>query len=133
MHLNSSHLPVPSYLPCTLATSPHKRKTNKTKSLALKAVVCLHVSHSTPCVHIPLLANVQCNESLIWFKASGFCYTINTEFLSGLLSVTLCHGDPVALDLQDQPLYTLQWMIDGVAVGVGRLKALDLTVSMGGS
>ena len=33
-----------------------------------------------------LLANVHCNESLVWFKASGFCYTINTGSSLGLLS-----------------------------------------------
>ena len=26
-----------------------------------------------------LLANVHCNESLVWFEASGFCYTINSR------------------------------------------------------
>lgn len=30
------------------------------------------------------------------------------------------------MDLQDQPLYQLQQLIDGVDVGVGQLRALDL-------
>ena len=36
------------------------------------------------------------------------------------------HGDPTALDLQGQPLYTLQQFRDGVDVELGWLKALDL-------
>jgi hypothetical protein len=31
--------------------------------------------------------------------------------------VALCHGDPVALVLQNQPFYMLQQFIDGVDVG----------------
>ena len=31
-----------------------------------------------PFVHTSLLANVHCNESLVWFEASDFCYTGNT-------------------------------------------------------
>lgn len=30
-----------------------------------------------PPVQTSLLADVHCNKSLIWIKASGFCYTIN--------------------------------------------------------
>jgi hypothetical protein len=30
--------------------------------------------------------------------------------------VSLCHGDPAALDLQDRPLPSLQQFIDGVQV-----------------
>lgn len=37
----------------------------------------------------------------------------------------LNHGDPVAMVLQDQSLL-LKQVIDGVNVGVGQLKALDL-------
>jgi hypothetical protein len=38
-----------------------------------------------PFAQIALLANIHCNESLVWFKASGFCYTINTGSSLGLL------------------------------------------------
>jgi hypothetical protein len=43
--------------------------------------------------------------------------------------VALYHGKPAALDLQDQHLHTLQQIIDGADIGVGRLKALDLALS----
>lgn len=42
-----------------------------------------------PFIHIFLLANVHCNKSSIWFEASDFCYTINTESSLGLLSDVL--------------------------------------------
>jgi hypothetical protein len=41
------------------------------------------------------------------------------QFLSDV--VALCHGDPVALDLQDQHLLVHQQFIDGEGVGVGQL------------
>ena len=72
-----------------------------------------------------------CNESLDWFEASGFCYTINVGSSLGLLSVGApCHGDPAALDMQDQPFYVLQQFIDGVDVEIDQLKVLD--VGLGG-
>jgi hypothetical protein len=33
--------------------------------------------------------NVRCNESLVLYKDSGFCYTINTRSSPELLSVIL--------------------------------------------
>ena len=36
--------------------------------------------------------------------------------------VALCHGDYVALDLQGWPLHMLQQCIDGVDVGLAKLK-----------
>ena len=50
----------------------------------MKPVVCHSVSHSVPFVHSSVLANVHCNKLLVCFKASRFCYTINTESLPGL-------------------------------------------------
>lgn len=32
------------------------------------------------------LASIHCDESLVWFETSGFCFTINTGTLLGLLS-----------------------------------------------
>jgi len=48
------------------------------------------------------------SESLVWFKAFDFCYTINWGLIIFGIPfrysvVALCHGDPTALDLQDQP------------------------------
>ena len=55
-------------------------------------------------------------------------YWIFTGHPLGYPVVTLCHRDPVVLDLQDWPFHVF---IDGVDAGVGQLKALDL--SRGGS
>lgn len=35
----------------------------------------------------------------------------------GYLVIVLCHGDPVTLCLQDQPLHLSQQIIDGLMVG----------------
>ena len=43
--------------------------------------------------------------------------------------VALCHGDPVALELQGQPYHMLQQLINEVGFGVGQLKAQDLGLS----
>jgi hypothetical protein len=44
----------------------------------VEAAVCPTVY---PFVHTALLADVHYNESLVWFEASGFCYTLNTGIL----------------------------------------------------
>jgi len=63
-----------------------------------------------PLVHMALLANVHCNDSLVWYKVSGFYYTIKnlTETPFGYPIVALCHRDPIVLDLQDQHSCTLE-------------------------
>ena len=58
-------------------------------------------------------------------------YWILTGSPLGYTFVSLCHGDPTTLDLQDQPFHILWQFIDGVDVGMGQLKALDL--GLGGS
>ena len=75
-------------------------------------------------------------ESLLRSQASGFPYTINTGSSLGQPPlrypvVVLGHGDTAALDLQDQPLHSLQQFIDEANVGVHQLRALDL--GFGGS
>lgn len=53
----------------------------------MEATVCVPECHTVYLfVHTAWLADVHCNESLVWFEASGFCYTINTGSLLGLLS-----------------------------------------------
>jgi hypothetical protein len=47
-------------------------------------VTVCHMGH--PFVPTALLANGHCNESLVWFEASGFCYSVNTGTSLGLLS-----------------------------------------------
>jgi hypothetical protein len=51
----------------------------------------------------------------------------------GYPAVALCDGDPVALDLQNQPLLMLEQLMDEVDIGVGQLKTLDLDLDLGGS
>ena len=86
-------------------------------------------------VHTAVLANVHCPQSIglvqgLWLLLH--CqYWILTRTPLGFLVVGLCHGDLKALGLQDQPLHVLQWFIDGVDVGLGQLKVLDL--DLGGS
>lgn len=89
---------IPSYLPSALANSPAKEKE---KYPCGSCGVSQCVPQYTLFVLISLLANVHYNESLVWFKASGFHYTINTGSSLGLRLEILCHGDPTTLDLQD--------------------------------
>jgi hypothetical protein len=58
-------------------------------------------------------------------------YWILTGTPPGCHVVIPYHGDPAVLDLQDQPLYKIQQFTNGVYVGLGQLKVLDL--SLGGS
>ena len=56
-------------------------------------------------MHEPLfLAKVHCNESLVWFKISGFCHTINwtvAKISLYYLAVAQSPSDPAALVLED--------------------------------
>ena len=76
-------------------------------------MVCHPVYHLA---QTDLLANVHCNESLIWFKAFGFCYTINTGCSPKLLDISL------AMVPWDLPLIVLQQFMGGVDVSMGQLK-----------
>ena len=79
------------------------------------------MSHTVnPFIHIALLASVHCKESLVWFKASGFCYTIDTGPSLGLLLDILLLSCIVE-NLQDWYLHVLQQTIDEVDVGVDQL------------
>jgi hypothetical protein len=82
------------------------------------------VSHSTHFVHTSLLANVHCNESLVWFDISGFYYTISTIRLSpGLLLDVLL----LACFLE---ILQLWQFIDEIDIGVSQPKALDLGLDL---
>ena len=61
----------------------------------------------------------------------SYQYWIFTGTPLGYPAVALCHGDPAAFVLQDQPLHVLEQFIHGVDVGVGQPKPLDL--GLGGS
>lgn len=65
------------------------------------------------------------SELLVCFETSGFCCSTNPGSSLGTPlrdPVALCHGEPAALVLQDQPLHMLQQLISGVDVRVGQLK-----------
>ena len=70
-----------------------------------------------------LFVGVHCKDSLVWFEASGFCYTNSAgpslELLLVTLPVALCCGNPAALGLQDQSLHVFQKITDGINVRVG--------------
>jgi len=85
MHLNPTHLHIcPPPLHPFPPTPP---KANKVKT-KLQCVTGCPIEY--PLAQTALLINVHCSESLVCFEASGFCYSINTEFSSGLMY----HGDP---------------------------------------
>jgi hypothetical protein len=67
---------------------PKREKRNKTNKQTNKQTKNLYhgifsVSHCVPhfsfCSHSVFLANVHCKQCLVWFKVSGFCYSIICE------------------------------------------------------
>ena len=93
------------------------------------AVVCHAVSHSDTLSSTQLYLQMSIAMSR-WPGSRPLASATSTVLGSHqtLLRypVVLCHEDSEALDLQDWPLHTLQQFIDGIDVGVGQLKALDL-------
>lgn len=90
------HLAPPSFLPLNHMSST---------VVALGAVVC----------HI--LLSKQCNESLVWFKASSFCYFISIE--PSLRSQIPCwcpESWPSWVWLPALRLHLLQQFISGISV-----------------
>jgi hypothetical protein len=74
MHSNPIHLPILSYLPSTLVTSPIREKKYGCGSCCVSQSVSQYTLLST------------LNDWLVWYEASGFCYAINTGISWGLLS-----------------------------------------------
>lgn len=85
----------------------------------MEAVVCQCVTQYT-------LSSKQLHlkkfiaESLLWFKAPGFCYTISTGSSS---CCCLSCGGPAAVDLQDQFLHVLQQLVEGEMLGWANSKS----------
>lgn len=80
-----------------------------------------------PYVHTSSIVNVYGSELLVWLEVCEFCDITTIGYSSGFLPViALCHGDPAALDQQDQPFHVLRQLTDDKDFGVGQLKALDL-------
>ena len=88
-----------------IQTNRQTKKKNKTKKSKTSLILNLsHLSNTSlfvlvamgatvchtgdPLVQLVLSANVHCNESLVWFKASGFWYPIITGSSLELLSDT---------------------------------------------
>ena len=82
-HASQFHSPSPPFVPtlhsCNLP--PNREK----KNLIVEAVACHSVPYGICSVYTSLLAHVHSNNSLVWFKASGFCYPIKTGCSLGLL------------------------------------------------
>jgi hypothetical protein len=107
----------------------------KHQHLAMEATEWHSVSHSTP-FH-PNSFTCKCSLQWVTGLVQGlwlllhYQYWIFTGTPLGYPAVALCHGDPAAFVLQDQPLHVLEQFIHGVDVGVGQPKPLDL--GLGGS
>ena len=102
-------------------------KTNKISLRRLKCVTACCTGYSL--VHTSLLVSVLCSESLVWFEASGFCYTINTgtslrllsdislfPYVMKIMHFWICRTCP----------FILYKFINGVGVGMNHLKILYL-------
>ena len=89
--LSVTHLPVLQLPP-----------PNIEKTLLWKCGVSQCVPQYTFCPYF-FACKCHCNDPLVWYEASGFCYSINAGTSLGLLSdrllLTLCHGGPVVLVL----------------------------------
>lgn len=101
----STHSPPPlmvTFHPCNLPCQQKKKK-----NLVVEDVICcIPQSHNI----LFCLCFLACKCSLHWVLGlvQG-CYTTNTGTSLGLFIypvVVLCNGDPVVLDLYDQPLHS---------------------------
>jgi hypothetical protein len=98
----------------------------------MESVVCLGVFHSIPFC----LQSFTCKCSLQWIILwSGLRPLVSTTLSildphwdSSWTSCCCCDGDLAGLDQQDWSLHVLQQFIDGVDVGLGRLRGLDLVL-----
>ena len=93
MYPNLTHFPLPFHSPSILA---------EWKIISLWSLVCQVCSTGYPFVYISFLANVHCEESLVWYVSSGFSlnhYWNLTETPLRYPLVAQCHGGPVVLNL----------------------------------
>lgn len=122
MYPSSTHLPVPSCPPFALTTTQKLQANNSISSWKLSYA---SVSHSISfCPHIfacKMFTAIGLVQDLLWHRRFWIltrpppCYPV----------VVLCHGDPAALDKQDQPFRVSQLFAD-IYLRVGQLRALDL-------
>lgn len=86
----------------------------------MEAALCHSVSHSVTSVLTSFLASLDCNESLAWFEAPGFLYTISTGSLPGLFSDILLL--PCVREVLHLWICRTSPVLDEVAVWVGQLQ-----------
>lgn len=80
------------------------------------------------CLHIfTYKCSLQWVVGLVWgpWLLEHYQYWMPTGSFLRYPVVALCHGDPAAFLLQDQPLLTLQQFTGDADAGLGQLKALD--------
>ena len=119
----STPIPLISPSPHACAESLQPSTPTERKKISLWKLQCVTVCPMVfPFAHTCLLTNIHCNESLVWYKASDFCYSINIGTTGTPLryaAVALCYEDTIILVLQDCTIYAVQQFINGVDVRVG--------------
>jgi hypothetical protein len=101
--LISSHPYIHTYFP--LAAFPQQRKKMSSWKCSMYSV-----SHSVPFVHTSFFTSVHCNDSLVWYEASGFCCTVYTGISVGLgFCYTVYTGISVGLLLH---ILLLPWVME---------------------
>ena len=90
----------------------------------MEAVISYHsATHSIPlCPHIAMGHGLF---SDLWLLLH-YLYWIFTGTSLGYPVIGLCHRDPTTLNMQNWSLHTFQPFIDGIIIGLGQLKALNL-------
>lgn len=127
MHPNSTHLPIASYLPSTLVSSLPKENKKKKKKRKLSPWNCSVSQGATQYILLSthLYLQILTTESLVWFEASGFYYTVNTGSSLGSSLTSPCHGDPAALICRTGPsTCSTHPIIAGVDAGVANVKQI---------
>lgn len=96
---------------------------NRGEKILMWKLWCVSVNHSVSFCPNSSTCKRSFQEPLVWFEASGFCYTISAGSSPWLLSgIFLLPCVMKILQLwiyMDQPLHLPQQLIDGVDVGVG--------------
>lgn len=110
MHANRTYLPLPQYLPSTLATSPSTEEEN----LLVEAAVCQCVLQN---IHLFILLCPQMFIALNHWSCTRPLASATLPGSSlghlGYNVVVPGHGDSVVLGLQDWPLHVLQQSLMG--------------------
>ena len=76
------------------------------------------------------LQNAHCNESLVCSRLLASATESSVGSLSQILLLPCAMVDPAAFILQDRFLHARHHLIDGANVGLGQVKALDLSLGV---